>query len=335
MSKRQEIRQRRQRERTRNRILVIVLVAAGALLIAFAFIKPLLFQTQATASATQSLVIVITPKAIVAKVNGVHLGDPNALVKVDVYEDFRCSACSNYTTNYEPQIIQTYVDTGKVYYTFHSFIVIDGNDGTDASFRSANAALCASEQGHFWDYHDTLYANQVTESASLFTDERLVTMAKNLNLDMTAFTQCYQAKKYASDINNDISQAHTRAGIRVPRWQCRCRKILTVAQIYANIQSRLEFIADFSQKLVALLFGGIVFNPERCLAIHDTENTTPLVCPRNHYFDRIGGSAKDVHDFIDVLETGQYVDRKSVPHKDQKRMSRRNFVNVIRCRFRQ
>ncbi len=209
MSKRQEIRQRRQRERTRNRILVIVLVAAGALLIAFAFIKPLLFQTQATASPTQSLVIVITPKAIVAKVNGVHLGDPNALVKVDVYEDFRCSACSNYTTNYEPQIIQTYVDTGKVYYTFHSFIVIDGNDGTDASFRSANAALCASEQGHFWDYHDTLYANQVTESASLFTDERLVTMAKNLNLDMTAFTQCYQAKKYASDINNDISQAHT------------------------------------------------------------------------------------------------------------------------------
>ncbi len=209
MSKRQEIRQRRQRERTRNRILVIFLVAAGALLIAFAFIRPIALQTQATANATQVPVVVITPKAINAQVDGLHLGDPNAPVKVDVYEDFRCSACLNYTQSYEPQIIQTYVETGKVYYTFHSFLVIDGNTGSDASYRSANAAMCAAEQGHFWDYHATLYANQITEDASYFTDERLVIMAQNLKLDMTAFNQCYQAKRYAPDIQNDISQAHS------------------------------------------------------------------------------------------------------------------------------
>jgi protein-disulfide isomerase len=209
MSKRQEIRQRRQRERTRNRILVIVLVAAGALLIAYAFIRPLISSTQATANATQNPVIAVTPRAFSTHVNGVHLGDPNASVKVDVFEDFRCSMCLYYTQNFEPQIIQTYVDAGKVYYTFHSFIVIDGNDGTDASYRSANAAMCAGEQGRFWDFHDTLFANQVNEDASLFTDVRLVAMAQNLKLDMTAFNQCYQAKKYAPDIQADISQAHT------------------------------------------------------------------------------------------------------------------------------
>jgi protein-disulfide isomerase len=209
MSKRQEIRQRRQRERTRNRILVIILVAAGALLIAFAFIRPLILNTQAIANATQVPVQVITPRAFTTQVNGVHLGDPNSKVKIDVYEDFRCSACLNYTQNYEPQIIQTYVETGKVYYTFHSFIVIDGNDGTDASYRSANAAMCASEQGRFWDFHDTLFANQVTESATLFTDARLVSMAQNLGLDMTAFNKCYQAKQYAPDIQADITQAHS------------------------------------------------------------------------------------------------------------------------------
>ena len=209
MSKRQEIRERRQKERTRNRILVIVLVAAGVLLIAFAFIRPLALNAQATANATPVTVISITPKAIYTQVSGVHLGDPNAPVKIDVYEDFRCSACMNYTENVEPQIIQTYVNAGKVYYTFHSFLVIDGNDGSDASYRSANAAMCAGEQGRFWDYHDTLYANQVTESATLFTDERLVSMAQNLSLDMTAFNQCYQAKRYAPEINNDISQART------------------------------------------------------------------------------------------------------------------------------
>jgi protein-disulfide isomerase len=209
MSKRDEIRQRRQRERIRNRILVIVLVAAGALLIAFALLRSLILSNQAMANATLVPVIEVTPRTITTQVNGVHLGDPNALVKVDVYEDFRCSVCLYYTENFEPQIIQSYVDTGKVYYTFHSFIVIDGNDGTDASYRSANAALCAGEQGRFWDYHDTLYANQVSEDASLFTDVRLIAMAQNLNLDMTAFNKCYQAKKYASDIQGDISQAHT------------------------------------------------------------------------------------------------------------------------------
>ena len=213
MSKRQEIRARRHREQIRNRIIVIVLVVVGAFLVTFALILPSLNTARAAASATQTAaiatpvsVVTITPRVFTTTVNGQHLGDPNAPVKLDAYEDFRCSACLYYTQTVEPLVVQNYVETGKVYYTYHFFIVIDGNDGTDASSRSANAALCASEQGHFWDYHDTLYANQITEDASLFTDARLLTMAENLKLNMTQFNQCYQAKKYASVVQNDIAQ---------------------------------------------------------------------------------------------------------------------------------
>jgi protein-disulfide isomerase len=202
MSKRQEIRQRRQKERTRNRVLVISLVAVGALLIASALILPGI-------SKNKTPVIAVTPKAIYSQENGSHLGDPNAPVKVDIFEDFRCSGCLYYHLNIEPQIIQTYVITGKVYYSFHSYLIIDINDGSDASYRSINAALCAGEQGRFWDFHDTLFANQVTESASLFTDERLNTMAQNLKLDMSAFNQCYKAKRFASEIQDDMTQAQT------------------------------------------------------------------------------------------------------------------------------
>jgi protein-disulfide isomerase len=216
MSKRQEIRDRRRREQIRNRVIVILIVVAGALLVTFALILPSINTATAAAHATQTAanatpipVITVTPRVFTSKVDGVHLGDPNAPVKVDAYEDFRCSACLYYSQNVEPQIIQTYVDSGKVYYTFHFYQVIDGNDGSDASYRSANAALCADEQGHFWDYHDTLYANQINESATLYTDARLVTMAENLKLDMTAFNQCYQAKKYASVISNDGAKAQS------------------------------------------------------------------------------------------------------------------------------
>jgi protein-disulfide isomerase len=208
MSKRQEIRERRRREHIRNRIIAIVFVGIGALLIAWLFYSSIQKKVN-TANNPAQPVVTITPRVFNTKVDGVHLGDPNAPVKVDEYADFRCSACLNYFQNSEPQIIQNYVETGKVYYTFHFFNVIDSNDGSDASYRSANAALCAGEQGHFWDYHDTLFANQITESAALFTDARLVTMAENLKLDMTAFNPCYQAKKYASVVKADNDEAQS------------------------------------------------------------------------------------------------------------------------------
>jgi protein-disulfide isomerase len=212
MSKRQEIRDRRRRERVRNRILVISLVVLGVLFIAFVIIVPSVNNAIASANATKTAenatpipVLSITPQVFNVTVDGTHLGDPNAPVKVEVYEDFRCSACKSYTTTIEPTVIKNYVETGKVYYSFHNFIVIDGNDGSDASSRSANAAMCASAQNRFWDYHDTLYTNQIVEDASLFTDARLTTMAENLKLDMTAFNQCYKAKKYANDVQQDIN----------------------------------------------------------------------------------------------------------------------------------
>jgi protein-disulfide isomerase len=212
MSKRQEIRQRRRREQVRNRILLIGGMVLVALVITFALVVPTVNQARTAASATRAAlsatpvpVIQITPRPITAKVVGRNMGDPNAPVKVVIYEDFRCVACKAYSENIEPAIIRDYVETGKVYYSYAVFLVIDGNDGTDASRRAANAALCASDQDKFWPYHDTLYANQLTESASLYTDDRLVKMAENVGLDMTAFNQCYSAKKFKADIETDIN----------------------------------------------------------------------------------------------------------------------------------
>jgi len=211
MSKRQEIRERRRREQIRNRVITIVAVTAAALFVTFVLILPSINNARTAASATQTAlnaspvpVMEATLPVLNTRVDGLHLGDPNAPVKVDVYSDFRCSACLYYVNNIEHDVIKNYVETGKVYYSFRNYLVIDG-DGTGASDRAANAAICASEQGRFWDYHATLYANQITESATLFTNERLVKMAENLKLDMTAFNACFDARKYESVIQADIA----------------------------------------------------------------------------------------------------------------------------------
>ena len=242
MSKRQEIRDRRRREQLRNRIIIILLVVGGALLVTFALILPSINTATTAANATRTAenaspvpVVTITPRVFNAKVDGVHLGDPNAPVKVDAYEDFRCSACLYYSQSVEPQIIQNYVDTGKVYYTYHFYLVIDQNDGSDASDRSANAAMCAGEQNRFWDFHDTLYANQLSESASLFTDARLITMAQNLKLDMTAFNQCYQAKKYASVVQTDMAQGNSKGITGTP-------SIFVKGQLVSNFSQTAQAI---------------------------------------------------------------------------------------------
>jgi len=202
MSKRQEIRDRRKRSKTRNNLIVILLVAAGALLIVFALVLPSINQ----ANAVKDVSVQVTPAAprtSTAKQDGLHLGDPNAPVKVDVWEDFQCSSCLNYTQTIEPQVVQNFVDTGKVYYTYHFFPLIDQGNPTGESHQAANAAMCANAQGRFWDYHDILFANWLGENAGSFTDARLIAMAKSIGLDVTKFTSCFAANTYKDQINQD------------------------------------------------------------------------------------------------------------------------------------
>ena len=197
MSKRQAIRERNRKEQSRNRLLMIILVTLGALAIALFFILPNLQKSNA------SNIVKVTPVSYTAPVNTTSIGNPDAPVKVDVWEDFQCSGCLSYSENLEPQILKTYVETGKVYYTFHFYPFIDGGQGE--SDDSANAAMCAAAQERFWDYHATIFANWIGENAGSFTKARLTAFAQNIGLDMTAFNKCFQENTYSAQIQQDIS----------------------------------------------------------------------------------------------------------------------------------
>lgn len=207
MSKRQEIRGRRQRARLRNRLLVILMIAAGALLVAFALILPSLDR------GPEISVNPSTPRDLGSQVDGTSLGDPNAPVRIDVWEDFQCPACKTYTEVTEAQIITNYVLTGQVFYTFHFFPFIDGRQAGGESQQSANAAMCALEQGMFWEYHDLLYANWDGENRGAFADARLEAFAEYLELDMDAFDTCFSTNRYSNYINQDYLEGQV-AGVQ-------------------------------------------------------------------------------------------------------------------------
>ena len=202
-SKRQQLREKRQREQNRNRVISIVAVVVGALLLAFLFIYPNVKPI--------GEIVSITP-GVYPQTDMNTMGDPDAPVKLEIWEDFQCPACKNFSADIEPLLIQNYVTTGKVYLVFHHYPFIDGGSPSGESHQAANASMCAGEQGRFWDYKKILYANWIGENVGSFSDRKLAAFAESLLLDMDKFSSCFNANTYKAQIDQDFSDG-VNAGV--------------------------------------------------------------------------------------------------------------------------
>lgn len=74
----------------------------------------------------------------------------------------------------------------------------------------AQAALCAGDQGKYWEMRDRLFTNQKD-----LKPENLPDYALRLGLNEDAFTTCLETEKYAAHINNEKNNAR-KAGIAGP-----------------------------------------------------------------------------------------------------------------------
>lgn len=144
------------------------------------------------------------------------MGDPNAPVKVSEFMDFQCPYCQRYSQGTEPQIVDAYVKTGKVFYTVRSAgNWVSGNigQGSTESQDSAMSAYCAADQNKYWEMHDALFTNVLGEDAGSFTPRRLQAIAQGIGLDMSAFNSCFSSQKYLNQVNQDFQDAQA-AGIQ-------------------------------------------------------------------------------------------------------------------------
>ena len=133
-------------------------------------------------------------------VSGRTMGDPNAPVVMEVYEDFQCPACKQFNDTVKPQIIENFIKTGQVLLVYRHFAFLGPE-----SRAAAEASMCATEQERFWDYHDVLFENQVGENIGSFSDRRLIAFAEQLDLDMDAFRSCIADTRYENTINDEIT----------------------------------------------------------------------------------------------------------------------------------
>ena len=149
---------------------------------------------------------------------GRRAGNANAKVVVEEFADFQCPYCGQFHAKGEPRLRTEYIQRGKVLFIFRNYPVLDGGDTSGESHLAALGALCAGEQGKFWEYHDTLFENQAGENSGGFAAPHLLSFAKTLGLNGSRFDQCVQTKRYESVLDGDIRLGENRNLQGVPTF---------------------------------------------------------------------------------------------------------------------
>ncbi len=131
------------------------------------------------------------------------IGNLSAPITVIDFSDFQCYLCNRYVKNTEPQINDTYIQTGKAALVFKHL--------PDRGFDSMGAALaaqCTNDQGKFWQYHQLLYSNQKPIDSGWISKENLKKFASQIaGLDSQQFDSCFDSEKYKSFVQKDIDLA--------------------------------------------------------------------------------------------------------------------------------
>lgn len=201
VSKRQVRREQIRRKEQRGRLIGISLITIGALFVAFLIIWPNVKPVTGITSVESN------PRPQADKNS---MGDPNAPVKIVEFSDYQCPFCDRFSKETEPSLVESYISTGKVYFTYRStgnWVSQNINSGLTESEDAAEAAYCAGDQGMYWEMHDMIFANVLGEDVGSFTDRRLSAIAEKLGLDMTQYEECYSSNKYRDEVVKDGQDA--------------------------------------------------------------------------------------------------------------------------------
>jgi protein-disulfide isomerase len=131
-------------------------------------------------------------------------GDRNAKVVVVEFTDYQCPFCGRHVRDTMPQIEAEYIKTGKIRYVTREFPLEAIHP---QAFKASEAALCAGDQGKYWEMHVRLFANQ-----RALAPDQLGTHAQAVGLDEAAFKRCLESGTKAAKVRKDLADG-AKAGV--------------------------------------------------------------------------------------------------------------------------
>ncbi len=110
--------------------------------------------------------------------NGTILGDPKSDVTLVEFGDMQCPICQQYADDVLPDIIGGPIKAGDANLEFKQWAIL----GEDSSL-AGKAALAAAEQGRYFEFIETFYADQGLEGSGYVTDDFLTGIAEDAGVE--------------------------------------------------------------------------------------------------------------------------------------------------------
>jgi protein-disulfide isomerase len=124
-------------------------------------------------------------------------GAADAPVVLVEYTDYQCPYCTRVQPTLN-ELMKRY--EGQILHVFKNLPL---PMHAEAPLAGA-AALCAQDQGKFWELHDWLFVNQRTLSR-----ESIVAAAGDLGMDTEVLAACIDEGKYAARVQAETAEAHS------------------------------------------------------------------------------------------------------------------------------
>jgi protein-disulfide isomerase len=132
------------------------------------------------------------------------LGDADAPVTIVEFSDVQCPFCRKFNRDTLPQILKTYVDTGKVKLVFRDY-PLPFHPG---ALPAAMAIECGQDQSNElgWAIHDELFAEQDKQGVNMveFDATTIKDWVKDVKgLNQQTFASCLDAQTHKEEVEAD------------------------------------------------------------------------------------------------------------------------------------
>jgi len=173
----------------------ILVVAIGAAVVAVS-----LYRSSGDSKANERATAISSAITAIRSVpaEGFTLGNAAAPLQLELFEDFQCPFCVEFTSTDESVLVDEYVKLGKLRLTFNNYPILGAE-----SVLAATASVCAADQGRAWPYGLELFrqqaqAGQVEQerlNVGRFTTQSLTSTAVGLGLDEATFSRCLSSSE--------------------------------------------------------------------------------------------------------------------------------------------
>jgi protein-disulfide isomerase len=178
-----------------------------------------------------------TPPSLAARTRGA----PSASLTIYELSDFQCPFCRDFAIRTLPVIDSIYIKTGRVRW---SFINDPKTRAHPNAFRAAEYADCAATLGHFWQYHDVLFAHQDDWAYLRTPDQYFESLANSAQIDQHQLKSCVDSGHGTADLQADLRYVSSLGERGVPNFVVNGRMVaqgaLPIEQFVAIIDSLLR-----------------------------------------------------------------------------------------------